>query len=279
MFQTTSRCNAKCVFCPYPRTNELFRHGTMSNALFMKIINECALNAPLIDAIIPYLMNEPLMDKNIIKKIEIIKEKIPGIDLHILTNGMLLDKNLSDNLIASPIDWVGISFFSLNKEKYEHAMGIPFEIAKVNVTNFVKKALKKRNSEFVMITFFKNDDIDDEDIQQSLDYWKKLGVKRIMHYEKGISRAGNVPLIPSPVNKKMNKCDSIWTEEMIHILDDGSVILCCMDWERKHILGNVNNMTIEEIWNSDSYKKIRAVIRGKAPIENAICKYCEMANF
>jgi radical SAM protein with 4Fe4S-binding SPASM domain len=76
--------------------------------------------------------------------------------------------------------------------------------------------------------------------------------------------------------EKINGCGSIWRNEMIHITHNGDAALCCMDWRREIILGNLNQDTIQTIWNSEKRIGIERMVSGKIPSpENFICKRCE----
>jgi len=276
ILQTQSFCNGKCKFCPYDDLKEHNTHGKMTDELFLKILDDCTLNTQYVDTFMPYLMNEPLLDKELEKKVDLIKNKLPETKVHILSNGFLLDDKRSEAIINSKLDWIGISFFGIYKENYEETMGLPFEVVKYRVDKFIKRAIEIRGSDFVMITFFKWGAIQDKEVQIALTHWKSLGVTRISHFEKGISRAGNVKNFTIPSHNMMRQCNSIWTNEMIHILFNGDVVLCCMDWRREHILGNLNEQTISEIWNGKKYLEIRKQLRGEQPLK-LICQHCEMA--
>ncbi len=45
-----------------------------------------------------------------------------------------------------------------------------------------------------------------------------------------------------------------------NIMSNGDVILCCNDFSNKLILGNVNDLSIREIWNSEKYQEIREML-------------------
>jgi len=65
---------------------------------------------------------------------------------------------------------------------------------------------------------------------------------------------------------------------MIHILFNGDVVLCCMDWKRKVVLGNVRSQSIEKIWNSRKYEAVRKIISGENKgWPGFICYQCEEA--
>jgi len=56
------------------------------------------------------------------------------------------------------------------------------------------------------------------------------------------------------------------------IVPGGDVVMCCMDVEKKHILGNLNNMSYNEIFKGEEYKK---VLRGfNDESLNTICRKC-----
>ena len=51
----------------------------------------------------------------------------------------------------------------------------------------------------------------------------------------------------------------------MHILSDGRVTLCCMDYRHGEILGDAREASLEEIWNGEAFEQARARIRGDAP--------------
>jgi hypothetical protein len=59
--QTINRCNATCAMCPYPYTIHLEPREVMGDALYTKIVEECA-DAPELYDFVPMAKNEPLLD-------------------------------------------------------------------------------------------------------------------------------------------------------------------------------------------------------------------------
>jgi len=276
--QTTSLCNGHCIFCPYDDIKDMFPKKIMEENLFKKIIDECS-GYPGIERLILYLNNEPLTDPLIIERINYAKEKVPWASVHLLTNGSLLTNDLANKLINSKLDWIGISLHGIKKETIEKAMGLNYELTFKRVSNFIDKAKAKRNiADFIMVTFLHHRYLSEKEKQEAIDFWKSRGIKRISYFEEPISRAGNVKEIKKIENKSVKGCISIWANEMAHIVENGDMILCCMDWRRKVILGNVNENTIHEIWHSRKYQDTRAKRDGREDSnDDFICKRCEMA--
>lgn len=279
MIQTVSGCNASCKFCPYPYIRKQIPFSKMDDSTFRKIIDECSHHKN-IKVIMPYLMNEPLLDRNLPDKIAYIKAKIPWVKVHILTNGSLLDKEFARSLIKSGIDWIGFSFHGIYPQTVEEVMGIDFHNTLDNILNFIEisKSSGKNLSQFIMVTFLQHDKLSFQEKEETFKFWKEKGITRISFYTSPISRAGNVPIFPKIKNGKIYGCNSIWADEMVHILCDGTVVLCCMDWRREVILGNVKENSIEEIWNSELFRSTWKQIKGEIPpSQNLICLRCECA--
>ena len=61
------------------------------------------------------------------------------------------------------------------------------------------------------------------------------------------------------------------------VLDwDGSALLCCNDWFRRHKgFGNINNSTLEEIWFGSEFTNVREML-SKGDRSGSACKYCNI---
>ncbi len=276
--QTTSFCNGRCVFCPYDEIKDLFPRKIMDDHLFKKIINECHRHRE-IERIILYLNNEPLTDPSLIKRINYAKEKVPWASVHILTNGSLLSNKLADELIDSKLDWIGFSLHGIRQETIEKAMGIDYESTIERIINFIEKAKVKKNIEdFIMVTFLRHKYLTLKEKEQTMRFWREKGIERISYFDGPISRAGNVKGLPQVRHKKIKGCTTIWANEMIHIVENGDVVLCCMDWRREVILGNINKQSIYQVWDSQIYRDARDRRDGrKDSDDDFICKKCEAA--
>lgn len=58
------------------------------------------------------------------------------------------------------------------------------------------------------------------------------------------------------------------------IRPDGKISLCCNDALGKFTLGNLNEQTLIEIWNSDKYSEIRHKIKmGREHL--SLCQFCD----
>ena len=278
MIQTTSYCNANCVICPYGSLVKKQPQGLMDSRTYKKIIDE-ASNYD-VKRILLYLMNEPLMDKDIVSKINYATEKNPNAVIHIVSNGSLLNKKLSMDLINSKLDYIEFSVLANRTETYRKTMHLDFDKTIKGILNFIKMAgIQNKGHGYININITRTPGLlCDEEKDEMINFWKNIGIRNINYFDMPINRAGNVSFLPKVKHDFIHGCDSVWANEMIHILYNGDIILCCMDWKREVVLGNVKTQSIYEIWNGRKYSKIRRMVNGK--IEgppNFICKRCEAA--
>ena len=107
--------------------------------------------------------------------------------------------------------------------------------------------------------------------EKAAEFWKNMGLVAKV-YPK-LSRGGAIET-DMKVKEEIFGCKYKRESEWCHILSSGDVVLCCMDWYREHILGNVNDNTLSQIWNSESYLTIREKIRHSTN-KSFICNKCE----
>jgi len=249
--QTITGCNASCAFCPQGKTKNPFPQEKMEDDLYHKIIDEC-LKKP-VKRISPYLMNEPLLDRQLGWKVSILLRKKPSsLSIKVNTNASLLKGNTVEDILNSGLDRLNISFHGISKEVYEKNMqGLDYEETLNNVNNFLESK-SKMNAEKpkVTITMVRTKWIEQE-IDKINSYW---GEKDVSIHIQPLDNRANECFKDKGLNlnewEPYRWCKRLFTQA--YILYNGDMVLCCVDWERTTILGNVRDMTIEEVWNGES---------------------------
>ena len=278
-FETHSACNAACIFCPYATTYKDQPKGFMEEALFRKIVDE--LRDHKVRRISPYLNNEPFLDRNIVDKLNYIREKIPDSKIVLTTNGSKLDEKTADSLIVSKsLRALYISFQGIEKEGYEETMrgSLVFEETMKNVETLVEKWKKAGGESLfkIYITMVATNKIDP---YKAVAFWKEKGVRA--KWTPLENRGGNIEsaqgLAPGGEKlKRFTNCTRLYKQA--YILFNGDMVLCCTDYERKVVLGNVAETSIEEVWNSKKAQGIRRLFWKGRLDQIPLCKDCEIAD-
>ncbi len=271
ILESTNICNAACTMCLYPKM--IRRKGMMSFELFKKIIDEYSTST----ATRRVQMNnigEPLLDPLLIEKIKYAKEK-GVVQVFCFSNGSLLNKKTSEDLIDSGLDYLIISLDGTNRESYEKIrINLKFNEVIENVRNFLIIREKKRANKPKIELHVT---ISDENRLEEKKFVKKMrGLADYVSIAHAHNWAGQREIKNADVIQKSNKtdlapCTNLWSE--LTILWDGRVALCCLDYEGKLILGDINEESLKNIWNG---KRIQAIRQSqlKSQFNQDLCKTC-----
>jgi MoaA/NifB/PqqE/SkfB family radical SAM enzyme len=287
--QTTSFCNGRCVFCPYPQYHKRLPQGKMEWDTYKKIVDEC-VTFPSLRMFSPMLQNEPLLDKDICRVVSYFKEKDGGrVPVFIVTNGYPLTPDLIRGLVGSGLDHLIISLNAGKKETYEQLMpGFKFEKLLSNIENLLASDLRQMR---LTLRFLENNKNRDEVGEASAD-WKKKGVHtEVLSFIS--NRADTIDiedLRPSSTqmlwaSKLKQKAFSLFSSCCIlpfyqmNILFNGDVLLCCNDWQRDPVMGNVMHSSLREIWNGPKAERIKTEILGRRYGSIQACRGCSVTRY
>lgn len=122
----TNICNARCVFCAYPRAvdSKDLKGGVMPLPLFKKIVDEwVALGGDQID--LTHTVGDPLIDPGLLDKINYAIREAGIKHVSFTTNGILLNRNDTyKRLIDVGVAAIYISTSGTNREMYEQVYGV-----------------------------------------------------------------------------------------------------------------------------------------------------------
>ena len=272
--QTISGCNARCQFCPNGHTINRLTMGSMDEDLFRKIVNEVVKHP--IRRISPYLMNEPLADPRMPDLIRYITDhKQSATSTTISTNATYLDDDMGERLLASGLDSLLISFHGIRKETYEASMGnLDWETHLNKVNRFIElKRRRKAKKPEVTVTMVHTSTIDGE-LNEIRDYWNAQGITVRIHTLENRSHpyVSGKSINIKPM-KPYSNCDRLMGQA--YLLWNGDAVLCCVDWERTTILGNVLKQSLESVWQNEAYTQYRRnYLAGK--IAGTLCEGCKV---
>jgi len=277
--QTQTGCNAACIFCPYPVTVNSQPKGFMKKELFERVIDEIADHG--VRRISPYLMNEPFLDPGIIEKLGYIKKKIPDARLVLTSNGSRLSPKIVDDLIeADVLHALYISFQGVEKEGYEATMrgSMVFEKTMENVLHLIDrwKAAGGRDRFKIVVTMVATNKIDPE---KAVAFWKERGVES--KWTPLENRGGNIAIAGdlAPQAKPMKRfatCTRLFKQA--YIMFNGDMVLCCTDYTREVVLGNITDSSISAVWNSKKALNIRRLYSEGYMDKIPLCRTCEISD-
>ena len=278
--EPTSRCNLNCPFCLVGQQNSLksTEHdllprgmGDMKWSLYEKIVKDAADFG--IEKIQLHFQGEPLLYKRFP---DMVKEaKKYGLSTQVFTNGLPLTEKKADEVILAGLDSLRFSVDGASQETYElNRVGGEFEKVYRNMAMMVKRAKKHKSSIDLLWQFIALSN-NEHEIEKARKLAKAINIPFFIK-----TFAESVPNLV-PRNPKLRRelhvkpCTDIYRSTFVYYT--GEVVVCCYDLEGQHVVGDLKEQSLIEVWNSEKYKTMRTRINNadqNPEEEPEICKNC-----
>ncbi|VEN73029.1 conserved hypothetical protein [Candidatus Desulfarcum epimagneticum] len=267
--ELTNACNLKCIMCPH--VNMTRKTGYMNFDLFKKIIDECSGNA---DCICLNFMGESFLNKKIFEFIEYASGK--GMTLYVTSNATFLTEDVANRLLDSGLDCVVLSIDSIDENIYKNIrVNGDFKKVMRNVEELLYQHKITMSHLNICCQIVRLNDNENQ-INAFKKKWKQRSglsarVKPLDTFGGQLDNADKIGMVEQLSSRKII-CTEPW--RVLLVGWDGSVVPCCNDYDFKYVLGNVNDSSLLEIWNSERMRTLRKSHRDSKSHTLALCKTC-----
>ncbi|GMQ31371.1 hypothetical protein Aconfl_40150 [Algoriphagus confluentis] len=234
-----------------------------------------------------YFQGEPFLNPRFLEMVS--HADSAGIFTSTSTNAHYLSESTVQKILSSGLRQLIVSMDGVTQEVYEkYRVGGNLE----KVEKGLKLLLKERKAQGKMfprvILQFLVTGLNEHQIPELKVWSQEVGVDelqlkstQIYDYEEGSelipSDLGYSRYIPDgrgkwKLKKKIeNKCWRMWQGAVVTW--DGKVVPCCFDKDAQHVMGNLQDQSMQEIWESPSYFSFRnQLLQDRSQIE--ICRNC-----
>lgn len=281
--EPTNACNLGCPVCETGDGTLGRTTGHMSPENFRAIIDKIGAHT---NTLMFYFMGEPFLNKHAYEMISYAKKAgIPFIDT--CTNGDFVNP---DRVVNCGLDRVSFQIGGMTQQTHEvYRVRSRLE----RVLQNLKETLRLRDASHSSLRvesgfiLMKHNEQEVDEFQRLM---REIGVDRSvvidpcvrtveqghqflptdrrhwMYDEKAFERG---VLRPSVVPD--NVCPWIYYSMAIHV--NGNVVPCCRDPKGSEVMGNILSQSLDDIWNGDRYRDLRArIARDQGAVE--ICRLC-----
>jgi MoaA/NifB/PqqE/SkfB family radical SAM enzyme len=285
----TNICNARCVFCAYPRAvdNKDLKGGVMRLELFKKVVDEWkSLGGEAID--LTHTVGDPLIDPGLVEKIKYATGTAGIKRVSFTTNGILLNRNDTyRRVIDAGATEIFISTSGTEKEAYEKTYGVNHYDDMISGVHNLLKYNREKGEPVHIAVRFRNSEKPSE-IIRSRDFIEKIKPffsKQVRcNFTAGFDNWGGLikqdELLGSMklrqvVNDINVPCRALFG---FMVRYDGSVRLCGCRFKKTDmddmVVGNVQEQSLLEISRSPkAWALIEGFFQGKRP---ETCKGCSL---
>ena len=291
--EPTNMCNFKCVCCGHgndKNRTDLKPLMNMKMDLFKKLINELRnWKGDKLRLLRLAVLGEPFVHPKMLDMIKMAKEAEVAETVDIFSNGSLLTEEISSKLVEYGLDSIRFSIYSVLPERHKEITQTNFDINRIysNIRKlqqirdckgfpipyiYVKmfETYGEENNIFVDMYRDIADQVDFENVNDATLY---NGYNLIGAFYKNSELEERT---------RMNFRNSLNTHiacprpfMAFVVSSNGSVLMCTHDYPRATKIGDVNNNTLEQIWNSRELFEFRKMHLLGNKHENSLCKNCD----
>jgi radical SAM protein with 4Fe4S-binding SPASM domain len=201
-------CNINCVMCALK--GQFDQKGMMSFETFKKLENVLRR----VNAISLSCNCEPLMNKDIIKMIDLCISTNKNIKVLFSTNGTLLTPDLISRLVGTGLDRIFISIDSADSKTFEQIRnGAQFENVIKNVRELVAQRNARKDSAMKICVRTVASDFNIHELPAILDLVRELGVDSfsVVGLEPYFKELADKILYSKHNEKPKNKCEEVFS--------------------------------------------------------------------
>jgi hypothetical protein len=266
--EVSTECNFKCVICPHDEMERTKEKMPLSR--FHALIEKVDAETDQYDTVTFSGIGEPLTNIHLPDMVWVAKNL--GYRTLLLTNASMLTPKKFNTLRESGLDSVRVSFYGDSYRTYAKAHGVPLQYFGKTMGNVMHMSTNRQDVELIL-TFNVIPDVNEGDVDDWIDFWKDkadlLEVWRPHNWVYG-EQFRKVQKV------KNNSCGRPFNGPL-QIQVDGTVIMCCFDYEGELLLGDLNTQTLEEIFTGVAYCDILADHSTGLHI-GTTCQLCDQRN-
>lgn len=267
--------------CPYPTTWALEPREVMDDALYSKIVTECAASPELHD-FVPMSQNEPLLDMKLAARIAEFKAVAqPHQMVELVTNGSALTPARFQQLSDAGLDLLTISVNADSEETYQKVM------AGLKWSRLLALLHDLRQMGSAQVNVYLRYVRQQENAHEAASFvrrWRRHF--NLMMYDVN-NRAGavtdftQVATVKHELTRRFRRwmgprlfkvCPHAFS--IMAILQNGDVLLCGNDWDEREVVGNVRHASLRAIYNNPRMQQVRELMRQGRYDEISACRKC-----
>ncbi len=282
-FDLLFACNLRCAGCYFsddtPKPSYLSAPRPFPLDAFKKVIEEGANNG--LGSVYFGYASEPTMNRQYLDYVEAASRA--GIsDIWFGTNGILLDETSIDRLLEQGVTRLVVSIDAATRETFEKVRIRGDYDRLMRNMNYLLEAKERKKSvlPLIRVSFVANQ-INQHEVEDFKAFWQEkvdyMSIQKFCAMEDftdSLYPDGKIPKLPEDF-----ACPQPF--QRLFINDNGDVYPCCSFenmYSRELRMGNIEQMSIGEIWKSEPMQKLReAHLTGTFSSYKA-CTTCALCN-
>lgn len=275
-------CNFRCKFCAMQTSSEKqsFKKQFMPLSLFEKIINDIKQFSGKLKVLRLAGQGEPLLNPEYIAMIEYASKSRIADYIETVTNGSKLNPIYNQKLVDSGINRIRISIEAVDEVGYNKMAGVKLDFSEFvsNIRDLYDKSRGKCEIYIKTVDAAVNTEEKKEQFYHVFgDICDRIFVDRVIplwsDFEQLLSEFEmNDEGMHGQKLQKIEVCPYSFYNLLIN--PDGDVTVCCADWKRKLVVGNVAKENFVDIWSGEKLRDFWKDMLSKKKNKYEMCQKC-----
>lgn len=256
--EPTNICNYRCVHCVHDGAMTR-KPGYFNIDLYKRRLDEIE-DLRLHSKIQFTGVGEPLLHPRWDEMIKHASDK--GFFTLMNSNASMLTPENCERLVASGLDYLHVSIDGLTKSTYESIRrGGDFENVMENMFHLFEARHKAKGYHLAVVLGIIDQDRNRQELQTFLEVFKKWPFHHVVSGEL-FNHMGAIEEASRNYLKQQNGsrssypvCNTPW--DLLSINCDGHAVGCNYDFDNRFVVGDLNEQSFMEIWNSEKMKRFR----------------------
>lgn len=271
--ESTYACNYRCSMCPRIDSDKFVDKGRMSDELLDILFKQ--IKKYKIPSIAFSHGGEPTLRKDLPELISRAK-KAGMVDTMFHTNGYLLTKELSHKIISKGLTKINFSLDTASVETYNSIRtGGDYERVIKNIFDFIEVRKKLKQSHPRLRVSFVVMPENKHEMDSFYKMWEPhvdvIAFQELIEL-KPKEYSNVIKLLNEKNYEKKLLCVQLW--QLLTIAHNGDVLFCLMDYDRKHVIGNLKKDTLLDCWNSKIMQQARELHKNGEWYKIPLCREC-----
>lgn len=285
VMETSSLCNAKCVYCAHSKDLPGFFEGNMTMELFRHIMRDVHDFPHKVKLFEMFGFGEPLCNPNLAEMISIARKEKVVEKINFTTNGLLFNKENIDQILKAGVDTIRVSLQGLDSQTYEKVCGV-----KINFNRYINNLRYLYEHRGNCKIRMKIADVSIKDIPDGRKIFENIFgpiadsifVERIIPIYDAVDYSDDV--YKSAINGRediqQNQFHKVCQRPFyrLRVGADGKVTAACCDTPNDIYLGDINEQSLLDIWNGQKRKALLKMQLEGRRFDVPECKNCILPN-
>ena len=290
--EPSSHCNFRCIQCFQSIKDDSYFTRNRTNlpmARFLKVLEDLKTwPGPRIKVLKLSLYGEPLVSPDFPEMLRLAREADVAERIETTTNASLLSRSIAEQLVEHQLDYARVSIYATDQARLGQVTGSQMEITTIHENLRILQEIKRQKGSekpFVSCKMLDSygeenerflrmySDVADEVYLDKPHSWIQVdGADFIQNYYRDDATEARTDLAMHSTRRVA--CPMAFTTMAIR--SNGDVSPCCVDFIGGTNLGNVEDQSLQELWNGEPWFAFQKMQLENRKHENSSCARCDI---